>query len=82
MSSIIAKLACFGSTLLDGSDLNYYFAFLKEQLRTPGNDYINTTARSLQMMLRIDEYRHAFVSMDGIARLIFCLSFFLHHYLN
>ncbi|VDN56801.1 unnamed protein product [Dracunculus medinensis] len=74
MSSIIAKLACFGSTLLDGSDLNYYFAFLKEQLRTPGNDYINTTARSLQMMLRIDEYRHAFVSMDGIASILSTLS--------
>jgi hypothetical protein len=35
MSSVIAKLACFGSQLMDGNDLNYYFGFLKEQLKTP-----------------------------------------------
>uniref|UniRef100_A0A1I7XVH1 MIF4G_like_2 domain-containing protein n=1 Tax=Heterorhabditis bacteriophora TaxID=37862 RepID=A0A1I7XVH1_HETBA len=33
MSSIIAKLACFGTTLMEGSELNYYFSFLKDQLR-------------------------------------------------
>lgn len=69
MSSILAKFACFGTTLMEGSDLNFYISFLKDQLRSPGNEYINTTARCLQMMLRIDEYRHAFVAMDGITRL-------------
>lgn len=34
MSSVIAKLACYGSTQMDGQDLNYYFSFLKDQLRT------------------------------------------------
>ncbi|VDK21597.1 unnamed protein product [Anisakis simplex] len=74
MSSVIAKLACFGTTLMEGSDLSYYFTFLKEQLKLSSNDYINTTARCLQMMLRIDEYRHAFVAIDGIASIVTALS--------
>lgn len=53
---------------MEGADLSYYFSFLKEQLKASGNEYINTTARCLQMMLRIDEYRHAFIAIDGITR--------------
>lgn len=75
MSSIIAKLACFGSTLMEGSELNYYFSFLKDQLRSAtSNEYMNTTARCLQMMLRIDEYRHAFVAADGIQSIVAALT--------
>lgn len=59
---------------MEGSDLNFYISFLKDQLRSPGNEYINTTARCLQMMLRIDEYRHAFVAMDGITSILSALS--------
>ncbi|VDK23491.1 unnamed protein product [Anisakis simplex] len=59
---------------MEGSDLSYYFTFLKEQLKLSSNDYINTTARCLQMMLRIDEYRHAFVAIDGIASIVTALS--------
>ncbi|CAJ0583516.1 unnamed protein product, partial [Mesorhabditis spiculigera] len=33
MSSVIAKLACYGSTLMDGSDLSFYFSFLQDQLK-------------------------------------------------
>lgn len=41
MSSIIAKLACFGSTLMEGSELNYYFSFLKDQLKSASvSDYL------------------------------------------
>jgi V-type H+-transporting ATPase subunit H len=40
----------------------------------PGNEYIQSVARCLQMMLRIDEYRFAFVSVDGISTLIGILS--------
>lgn len=53
---------------MDGADLAHYFTFLKEQLRTPGNEYVQTTARCLQVMLRLDEYRHAFVNVDGVTR--------------
>ncbi|VDO43274.1 unnamed protein product, partial [Onchocerca flexuosa] len=52
MSSVLAKFACFGTTLMEGSDLNFYISFLKDQLKSPGNEYINTTARCLQMILR------------------------------
>ncbi|CAI4228682.1 unnamed protein product [Auanema sp. JU1783] len=75
MSSIIAKLACFGSTLMAGAELNYYFAFLKDQLKSASsNEYMNTTARCLQMMLRIDSYRIAFVEADGIQAIVAALN--------
>ncbi|GMT04270.1 hypothetical protein PENTCL1PPCAC_26444, partial [Pristionchus entomophagus] len=75
MSSVIAKLACFGSTKMEGQDLDYYFSFLKDQLRaSSGNEYLITTARCLQMMLRVDEYRAAFVHQDGVAAIVQALS--------
>ena len=33
MSSVIAKLACYGSTLMDEADLKWYFSFLQDQLK-------------------------------------------------
>uniref|UniRef100_A0A1I7TC11 V-type proton ATPase subunit H n=1 Tax=Caenorhabditis tropicalis TaxID=1561998 RepID=A0A1I7TC11_9PELO len=75
MSSIIAKLACFGSTRMEGQDLQYYFSFLKEQLKnSTTNDYMNTTARCLQMMLRHDDYRHEFVNAEGVQTLVHALN--------
>ncbi|XP_012340213.1 V-type proton ATPase subunit H isoform X3 [Apis florea] len=44
------------------------------ELQSPNNEYIQSVARCLQMMLRIDEYRFAFVSVDGISTLISVLS--------
>lgn len=38
------------------------------------NEYIQAVCRCLQMMLRIDEYRFAFVQVDGISTLITILS--------
>uniref|UniRef100_A0A183DPC3 V-ATPase_H_C domain-containing protein n=1 Tax=Gongylonema pulchrum TaxID=637853 RepID=A0A183DPC3_9BILA len=81
MSSVLAKFACFGSTLMEGADLNFYISFLKNQLRTPGNEYINTTARCLQMMLRIDDILSALIGKTNFQlqyQLIFslwCLTF-------
>lgn len=34
MSSIFAKLACYGSALLEGKELVYYFSFLKDELKS------------------------------------------------
>uniref|UniRef100_A0A914RHG2 ATPase V1 complex subunit H C-terminal domain-containing protein n=1 Tax=Parascaris equorum TaxID=6256 RepID=A0A914RHG2_PAREQ len=65
MSSVIAKLACFGKTLMEGADLSYYFSFLKEQLKASGNEYINTTARCLQM-IRIVESSHDYMTSISI----------------
>ncbi|XP_015514486.1 V-type proton ATPase subunit H isoform X1 [Neodiprion pinetum] len=44
------------------------------ELQNPNNEYIQSVARCLQMMLRIDEYRFAFVSVDGISTLLSVLS--------
>ncbi|KAJ8867061.1 hypothetical protein PR048_032923 [Dryococelus australis] len=38
------------------------------------NEYMQSVARCLQMMLRIDEYRFAFVAVDGISTLLAILS--------
>ncbi|KAG1671953.1 V-type proton ATPase subunit H [Nymphon striatum] len=73
-SRIIAKIACWSKELMDGPDLHYYFTWLKDQLRITGNEYMQSVARCLQMMLRIDEYRFAFVGVDGISTLVAVLS--------
>ncbi|XP_063227390.1 V-type proton ATPase subunit H isoform X1 [Bacillus rossius redtenbacheri] len=40
----------------------------------PNNEYMQSVARCLQMMLRINEYRFAFVAVDGISTLLAILS--------
>ncbi|XP_017857094.1 PREDICTED: V-type proton ATPase subunit H isoform X2 [Drosophila arizonae] len=73
-SRILAKFACWGHETMPKSDLNFYLQFLKDQLASNNNEYIQSVARCLQMMLRVDEYRFAFVSVDGISTLIRILS--------
>ncbi|KAL1241258.1 V-type proton ATPase subunit [Trichinella pseudospiralis] len=67
-------MACCGVDLMDGADLTYFLTWLKDRLRTPGNEYIHTTARCLQMLLRIEEYRFAFVNIDGISTILSTLA--------
>ncbi|XP_059609544.1 V-type proton ATPase subunit H isoform X1 [Phlebotomus argentipes] len=45
-----------------------------KSLLIPSNEYIQSVGRCLQMMLRVDEYRFAFVSVDGISTIISILS--------
>ncbi|KAG8248173.1 V-type proton ATPase subunit H isoform X2 [Homalodisca vitripennis] len=105
---IIAKVACWGSELMEQKDLQFYLTWLKDQLtinfkglvqsresgvETPdphaafdpvvaeikrqealNNEYMQSVARCLQMMLRIDQYRAAFISVDGISTLLSVLS--------
>lgn len=71
---VIAKMACWSCELMQGSDLQFYLTWLKDQLRAPNNEYIQSVARCLQMMLRIDQYRIAFVTLDGIGVLVGVLS--------
>jgi len=66
---IIAKLACWSRDPMDGTDLVFYLTWLKDQLLITGNEYIQTTARCLQMMLRDEKYRLAFANMGGVATL-------------
>ena len=52
---IVAKMACWmmlSGEVMAGSDLQYYLTWLKDQLRMTGNDYVQSVARCLQMMLR------------------------------
>lgn len=73
-SRIVAKIACWSRELMDGTDLHFYLTWLRDQMKSPGNEYAQSVARCLQMMLRIDEYRFAFVSVDGISTLVSVLS--------
>ncbi|ELT88874.1 hypothetical protein CAPTEDRAFT_223312 [Capitella teleta] len=68
-SRIISKLACWSKDLMEGSDLTHYLTWLKDQMRAPNADYLQTVARCLQMMLRIDDYRRAFIRVDGMSAL-------------
>uniref|UniRef100_A0A1B6FZX2 V-type proton ATPase subunit H n=1 Tax=Cuerna arida TaxID=1464854 RepID=A0A1B6FZX2_9HEMI len=71
---IIAKVACWGSELMEQKDLQFYLTWLKDQLTINNNEYMQSVARCLQMMLRIDQYRAAFISVDGISTLLSVLS--------
>jgi V-type H+-transporting ATPase subunit H len=69
-SRIIAKIACWSKEQMEGADLNYYLTWLKDQMKISGNEHVQTVARCLQMMLRISEYRHAFVGVDGVNTIV------------
>uniref|UniRef100_A0A8C6M022 V-type proton ATPase subunit H n=1 Tax=Nothobranchius furzeri TaxID=105023 RepID=A0A8C6M022_NOTFU len=87
---IIAKLAAWGRDLMEGSDLNYYFNWIKSQLSSqnlhgtetgagtisPGesSQYVQCVAGCLQLMLRVNEYRFAWVEADGVTCITAVLS--------
>uniref|UniRef100_A0A8C9TZ34 V-type proton ATPase subunit H n=1 Tax=Scleropages formosus TaxID=113540 RepID=A0A8C9TZ34_SCLFO len=87
---IIAKLAAWGRELMEGSDLNYYFNWIKTQLcsqkqRAAGpetgmvchsysSQYAQCVAGCLQLMLRINEYRFSWVEADGVNSITAVLS--------
>lgn len=73
-SSILSKMACSSSELMPKADLTFYLQWLKDQLTSNSNEYIQSVARCLQMMLRVDDYRFAFVNVDGISTVINILS--------
>ncbi|XP_069107073.1 V-type proton ATPase subunit H-like [Argopecten irradians] len=73
-SRIIAKIACWSKESMGTEDLKFYLNWLKDQLRQPGNEYMQTAARCLQMMLRIDLYRQVFVEVDGISTIVTVLA--------
>ncbi|XP_011485363.1 V-type proton ATPase subunit H isoform X2 [Oryzias latipes] len=63
---VIAKLAAWGRDLMEGSDLNYYFNWIKSQLSSQSSQYVQCVAGCLQLMLRVNEYRFAWVEADGV----------------
>merc|ERR1719362_1676165 len=66
----VAKMTCWSRDLMQGADLQFYLTKLKDELNDANNEYIQSVARCLQMMLRIDEYRIAFVALDGVNSMI------------
>jgi V-type H+-transporting ATPase subunit H len=73
-SRIIAKLACWSKERMEQRDRQFYLNWLKDQLKIPNNEYLQTVARCLQMMLRISEYRHTFLELDGVNVIVTTLS--------
>ncbi|CAG2166182.1 unnamed protein product [Oppiella nova] len=72
---IIAKIACWTtSEPIEGSDLNLFLTWLRDQLKVSGNEYLQSIARCLQMMLQNDRYRDVFVGIDGINTIVHVLS--------
>uniref|UniRef100_A0A1A8I6K0 V-type proton ATPase subunit H n=3 Tax=Nothobranchius TaxID=28779 RepID=A0A1A8I6K0_NOTKU len=87
---IIAKLAAWGRDLMEGSDLNYYFNWIKSQLSSQNlhgtetgagtispsesSQYVQCVAGCLQLMLRVNEYRFAWVEADGVTCITAVLS--------
>ncbi|KAA0192419.1 Vacuolar ATP synthase subunit H [Fasciolopsis buskii] len=69
-SRIIAKFACWSSQLMEEKDLMYFLNWLRDQLKVPKNEYDQTLARNLQMMLRIREYRTRFAEVNGISTIV------------
>ncbi|XP_076437697.1 V-type proton ATPase subunit H-like [Babylonia areolata] len=65
-SRIIAKIACWSKEPMERKSLQSYLNWLKEQLKLSNNEYHITVARCLQMVLRVDSYRHAFADIDGM----------------
>jgi len=65
-SRIIAKLACWSKTVMPESDLKFYLSWLKGLLVPPVHEYLESEVECLQIMLRKDVYRLAFVSLDSI----------------
>ncbi|XP_018904009.1 V-type proton ATPase subunit H isoform X1 [Bemisia tabaci] len=68
---IIAKIACWNpsANLLDSSDLHFYLNWLNEQLKLNG-EYMQSVGRCLQVVLRHDEYRLAFIKVEGPSTLL------------
>lgn len=71
---IIAKIACWSEELMEGSDLNYFLCWLRDNLNLKDSDFLQNIARCLQMMLRVEEYRTTFVAIDGVKHIVQVLS--------
>ncbi|CAL1542187.1 unnamed protein product [Lymnaea stagnalis] len=73
-SRIIAKIACWSKDQMERKHLQSYLVWLKDQIKLPNNEYLLSAGRSLQMMLRINNYRIVFVEVDGISAIVHVLA--------
>ncbi|KAA0188880.1 Atp6v1h [Hyalella azteca] len=80
IARILSKMCCWGTERMEGSDLTFYLTWLKDQLRTTGNEYVQCVCRCLQMLLRIDPYRDAFFKLDGVVTIVQVLGSGKHNF--
>lgn len=76
-SRIIAKLAVYSKgKLMEKQDLHFYLNWLKEQLLNyTNNGFLEASCRCLQLILRLDPYRKAFVEdIEGLGIIATVLS--------
>lgn len=52
---------------MGASDLRFYFGWMRTQFTTSGNEYVQTVAECLQQLLRLNEYREAFMENEGMS---------------
>jgi len=71
---VIVKMACWSPEPMQGQDLQHFLLWLKDQLKMPKNNFVQSVARCLQMMLRIEEYRKAFAGVGGVETIVSVLS--------
>ncbi|XP_060873310.1 V-type proton ATPase subunit H-like [Metopolophium dirhodum] len=73
-AQIIAKFACYSTDLINENYLTSYLNWIKVQLLSANNEYMKSVVRFLQRLLRLHEYRLAFIYVDGISTLLSILS--------
>lgn len=73
-SAIITKMACWGQDGMDEKNLHFYVTWLRDQLRVPNNEYMQSVCRCLQVLLRLNPYRNVFFEIDGVSTLVNVLS--------
>lgn len=71
---VITKMACWSSEPMQGQDLQHFLLWLKDQLKMSKNNFVQSVARCLQMLLRMEEYRIGFSGVGGIETIISVLS--------
>jgi len=67
---LISKVLVNSKTLMDGSDLEFYFGWLRSQLVELKQDYLQSSVSCLMNILKINFYREEFYEFDGIGQLM------------
>ncbi|XP_067936215.1 V-type proton ATPase subunit H-like [Watersipora subatra] len=73
-SAIITKMACWGQESMDEKNRHFYVTWLRDQLRVPNNEYMQSVCRCLQILLRLDPFRSIFFEIDGVSTIANVLS--------
>jgi V-type H+-transporting ATPase subunit H len=72
-SHIIAVLVSTSPQRMANDDLKHYLHFIRDQLKNPNGEYLHSAIASLQLLLRVDHYRVAFLEnhcVEGLVQLL------------